>query len=56
MSQREQFMSTIKEMWINLGRPGVSWDAVHDWDYYFRLCGGRADGAVWAFEDALQCE
>lgn len=56
MSQRELFMAAIKRMWINIGRSEASWDAVHDWDYYFRLCEGRADGAVWAFEDALQCE
>lgn len=56
MSEREQFMATVKQMWLNLGRPEACWDAVHDWDFYFRLGGCRADAAVWAFNDALQCE
>lgn len=56
MSERKTFMAAIKRMWLNLGRPEASWDAVHDWELYFRLCGCRADGALASFEDALQCE
>ena len=39
MSERQAFMAAIKRMWLNLGRPEASWDAVHDWDYYFRQRG-----------------
>ena len=56
MSEREQFMATIKRMWLNLGRPVACWDAVHDWSLYFRIGGYRADAAVESFEDALRCE
>lgn len=56
MSERDEFMATIKRMWINTGRSENSWDAVHDWQYYFMVCGYRADGAVESFNDALQCE
>ena len=56
MSEREQFMATVKQMWLNLGRPEACWDAVHDWDFYFRLGACRADAAVDSFNDALQCE
>lgn len=56
MSEREQFMATIKRMWLNLGRPEACWDAVHDWPLYFRIGGYLADAAVESFEDALRCE
>lgn len=56
MSQRDEFMARVKRMWLNIGRSENTWDAVHDWDLYFRLCGCRADGAVESFNDALQCE
>ncbi|MBM6442349.1 hypothetical protein JQF37_01735 [Pseudomonas sp. MIL9] len=55
MSERQAFMAAIKRMWLNLGRPEASWDAVHDWDYYFRQ-GVRADDAHIAFQDAINCE
>ena len=55
MSERQAFMAAIKRMWLNLGRSESSWDAVHDWDLYFRQ-GFRADDAHIAFQDALQCE
>jgi hypothetical protein len=48
-------MAAIKRMWINLGRTENTWDAVHDWDLYFRQ-GARADVAHIAFQDALECE
>lgn len=53
--ERKAFMDRIKRMWINLGRPEASWDAVHDWNYYFDQ-GCREDGAPEAFQEALQCE
>lgn len=56
MSERAKFMATIKQMWLNLGRPTACWDAVHDWELYFRLGDRRADAAVDSFNDALQCE
>lgn len=56
MSEREQFMATIKQMWLNMGRNENTWNAVHDWDELFRLSGGKADAAVWAFDEALRCE
>jgi|LNAP01.1.fsa_nt_gb hypothetical protein len=52
---RKAFMDRIKKMWVDLGRPEASWDAVHDWDYYFDQ-GCRADGAPEVFQEALQCE
>ena len=55
-SERERFMATIKRMWLDLGRSEASWDAVHDWDYYFVICERKAEGAPQAFEDALRCE
>jgi hypothetical protein len=55
MTERQAFMAAIKRMWLNLGRPESSWDAVHDWDLYFRQ-GARVDDAHIAFQDALQCE
>lgn len=56
MTEHAQFMATIKRMWLTLGRPSACWDAVHDWELYFRLGGFRADAAVDSFEDALRCE
>lgn len=56
MSEREEFMSKIKRMWVNMGRSENTWDAVHDWQYYFELSGRKADGALESFNDALQCE
>lgn len=56
MSEREKFMSIVKQMWLNMGRPEASWNAVHDWDYMFRMYGSRADGAVDAFKECLGCE
>ena len=56
LSQRELFMATIKRMWANIGRPEVTWDAVHDWDELFRIGGYKADAAAWAFEEAIRCE
>lgn len=55
MSAKAEFLASIKRMWLNLGRPEACWDAVHDWDLYFRL-GARASDAQIAFQDALNCE
>lgn len=53
--ERKAFMARIRKMWNDLGRPDASWDAVHDWAYYFDQ-GCRVDTAPEAFEDALKCE
>lgn len=55
MNERQSFLAAIRSMWLNLGRPEACWDAVHDWDLYFRQ-GARADSAHIAFQDALECE
>lgn len=56
MTDKEKFMCTIKKMWINKGRPEACWDSVHDWEYYWRVCGKDPDGAVACFKDAMECE
>lgn len=56
MNERDEFMARVKRMWLNMGRSEKTWDAVHDWDLYFRISGCRADGALESFNDALQCE
>lgn len=56
MSDRQKFMANIRQMWLNIGRSEISLNAVHDWNELFQLSGGKADAAVWAFEEALRCE